>query len=702
MQDGPSETNLEQAFENLQKSVRSTAGQLRQARAIPQIDGTLRAIERLALNQLRISQPEAPACKMGCDACCHRSIEATALEAVLAAIYIDSQLRPDAKHRLKKRLAEMMRHIAQKPEQPIQDRRLPCPMLEDGRCTIHPVRPQACAIQSSPDVAPCQTAQVNSTIPFPATDNEHQALTAIQRGLQDGLQDAGLWGVPVDFARAVHLALGNLPTIGQYLSGYPIFELAALPQPLDDSPRPEPMEDRNHALYTLGDSSRAFHTRSTDSAEEAVFRLNVPMTYGSEDDVQTQRARMLRAFDDLRNGVWSQADLFSALANYSPLNLSYQQENDLSFLSELGDWVTRDLASRLYPDLTEPIPKRQQSGKIRVGYIGTGLDRSSGGYWCSGWLKRHGKEFETYAYYLNPNPVPGWEEFRGLANKHFHLPGSVAEAARLIKSHQIDVLIYPDASCEGRNYQFASLRLAPIQCAGWGGPETSGLPNIDYFLSGDDMEPMGAENHYREQLVRLPGTGISYPKPIRAGSGLKKVDFALDDGPLYLCLQTPSKLHPKYDPILKEISDQSGRPIVFFSYPKTASHVVESRLKASGIKPRFMPFMNLMQFYDLVQLADVTLDTPGWSGGITTLLALQQKRPVITLPGQFRRGCHAQAFLRGANAPGLIAESVEDYIDLALSSERRAAAMGNFDSNALFDNPTPAKSLNDFLMAVCS
>ena len=112
--------------------------------------------------------------------------------------------------------------------------------------------------------------------------------------------------------------------------------------------------------------------------------------------------------------------------------------------------------------------------------------------------------------------------------------------------------------------------------------------------------------------------------------------------------------------------------------------------------------MNLMQFYDLVQLSDVTLDTLGWSGGITTLLALQQRKPVITLPGEFRRGCHASAFLKATHLSGLIAKDAEDYIDLALNVDRRASAMTGMDLAPLFDNPAPARALNDFLTAVCT
>ena len=39
------------------------------------------------------------------------------------------------------------------------------------------------------------------------------------------------------------------------------------------------------------------------------------------------------------------------------------------------------------------------------------------------------------------------------------------------------------------------MRLAPVQCVGWGHPVTTGSPNIDYYLSGD-METDESDSHY--------------------------------------------------------------------------------------------------------------------------------------------------------------------------------------------------------------
>ena len=38
--------------------------------------------------------------------------------------------------------------------------------------------------------------------------------------------------------------------------------------------------------------------------------------------------------------------------------------------------------------------------------------------------------------------------------------------------------------------------------------DTTGIPNLDYFVSCDAMEPPDAEAHYSETLVRLPGPTV--------------------------------------------------------------------------------------------------------------------------------------------------------------------------------------------------
>ena len=50
------------------------------------------------------------------------------------------------------------------------------------------------------------------------------------------------------------------------------------------------------------------------------------------------------------------------------------------------------------------------------------------------------------------------------------------------------------------------LRASPrCRCVSFGHPDTTGIPNMDWWISSERFEPPGAEEHYSERLWRMPG-----------------------------------------------------------------------------------------------------------------------------------------------------------------------------------------------------
>ena len=62
---------------------------------------------------------------------------------------------------------------------------------------------------------------------------------------------------------------------------------------------------------------------------------------------------------------------------------------------------------------------------------------------------------------------------------------------------------------------------------------------------------------------------------------------------------------------------------------------------------------------------DLMLDSIGWSGGNTTLEALAQDLPVVTLEGALMRGRVSAGILRMMGMPEAIADTIDDYVALA-------------------------------------
>jgi len=94
---------------------------------------------------------------------------------------------------------------------------------------------------------------------------------------------------------------------------------------------------------------------------------------------------------------------------------------------------------------------------------------------------------------------------------HLHMLWQVALA-----SFGGDVLVFPDLGLDTLAYLLAFGRFAPVQCAFWAMPTTSGHQNVDYYLVGesflDDVgEWWGAQ--YSEQVVMLDRLGSYLFRP---------------------------------------------------------------------------------------------------------------------------------------------------------------------------------------------
>jgi predicted O-linked N-acetylglucosamine transferase (SPINDLY family) len=452
-------------------------------------------------------------------------------------------------------------------------------------------------------------------------------------------------------------------------------------------------------------------------ARWALAMCHLPAVREPGDDLPGVRARFAEQLGELER--WFDAGRSGlgplAIGVAQPFWLAYQDEPNRDLLERYGRLCARLMQSWQAGRAPRPVARRAP-GALRVGVVSQYFRAHS--VWnaiVKGWFRQLDTRrvaLSAFCLGAHEDAETRYARSRAACFEQGHL--GLERWAEVIADARPDVLIYPEIGMDPMSLKLASLRLAPVQAASWGHPETTGLPTIDYFLSAHGLEPPGAEAHYSEQLVRLPNLGCWVePEPAQA----RPPDLAtwgIEPGvPLLLCPGSPFKYAPEHDRVLAEIARRLGRcRMLFFSYRSGAlSHKLQARLRAAfaahGLDfercARFVPWQERDAFYGLLERADVYLDTLGFSGFNTALQAIQCGLPVVALEGRFLRGRLASGILRRIGLDELVVANEAQYVELAL---RLAGDPGYRDSvrarivaqrPVLFGDAAPIRALEDFL-----
>ena len=366
--------------------------------------------------------------------------------------------------------------------------------------------------------------------------------------------------------------------------------------------------------------------------------------------------------------------------------IAYQQQDDREVMRRLSQVISGmlDLPAQA------AVERVRRPGPIRLGIASELLYRHNAAWWALDWLAQLPQRdyaFFTYAFHEVRDPVADGFARLGTHRSLTFREESADRALATIRADDLDILILPDIGMTPSSRVLSLHRVAPVQLTAWGHPVTSGSPCIDYYLSSDLMEPPGAEAHYTEQLVRLPNLGLFLrPAPPVAG----EASFGLPEGRILLgCLQSLYKYVPGHDAVLPAIAREVPQALFVFleGQPAHMTTVLRARLAAAfaaaGLDADrhvvFLPRQSYEGYRLLAGQMDVCLDSIGWSGGNSTLEAIEAGVPVVTLPGAFMRGRHSAAILGMMGMQDLVATDAEDYVakvvalarDPALRAQRR-------------------------------
>ena len=482
------------------------------------------------------------------------------------------------------------------------------------------------------------------------------------------------------------------------------------------------LREQNDVDGALAAYSRGCRIDSENLHCAVAEALLLPPVYRDADDVRRWRSRFEAGLERLhaqlpsRRRSWDRQVLALEWENFL---LAYQGGDDRRLQECYADLLAVLLASAV-PALQAPLALPAVRGRrIRVGFLSAELRTCTIGDYFSSWLLDlpHDR-FEVWCYFTGHLPDELTARLAAGCDRFHALDGPVEALATAVRGDPPDVLVYPDVGLSSQSNLLANLRLAPVQCAAWGHPVTTGSGQIEYFLSCESMEPGDAAAHYRENLVLLPGLGVSYPQPPRPAPRTRAHFGLPEQAHLYVCPNRLHKILPDHDALFLDIlaADPLAVLVFFDSVAPGQRRAFIDRLQrglaARDIAPRqqikFLPTLPHGEFRSALAVADVMLDTPNFSGGSSALDALAAGLPIVALEGRFMRGRQSAAMLRMVGVPELIADDGRRYVELALrvaTDRRYRDALSDrvmAGARALFGRHEPTAALAEALVGLLS
>ena len=144
-----------------------------------------------------------------------------------------------------------------------------------------------------------------------------------------------------------------------------------------------------------------------------------------------------------------------------------------------------------------------------------------------------------------------------------------------------------------------------------------------------------------------------------------------------MCCQALFKYLPQHDYLFPSIAQQNKlAQFVFFDSflgPRITNSFkkrIDKAFKEFNLNYEdycvFWGKLSLQDYLKFNELADIFLDSFGWSGGFSTKDAIACSLPIVTCPGKIMRARQSYGMLRMIGVTETIAKTEEEYIEIAV------------------------------------
>jgi predicted O-linked N-acetylglucosamine transferase (SPINDLY family) len=320
------------------------------------------------------------------------------------------------------------------------------------------------------------------------------------------------------------------------------------------------------------------------------------------------------------------------------------------------------------------------NGKLRIGYVSGDFHNHSVAFFFEPVLLHHDRQkFAIFCYSNDSRDDDTTKRLKATGTEWRSIVGlSDEQAAEKVIRDEIDILVdLSGHSSENRLGLFA-LKPAPLQVSWLGYPHSTGLSQMDYYLTDSLCDPSGMTEHlYTEKLIRLPGSFCCYLPPLQFPV-VKPPPAASTGIVTFGSFNNFAKVNDTLIELWAEILSKVPGSRLFLKSMALGDQVTQksvlAKFQSLGISTDRIALLSVVKsaldHLALYAQIDIALDTYPYHGTTTTCEALWMGVPVVTLAGSTHAARVGVSLLTTVGCQELISVTANNYINIAVELAR--------------------------------
>jgi protein O-GlcNAc transferase len=358
-------------------------------------------------------------------------------------------------------------------------------------------------------------------------------------------------------------------------------------------------------------------------------------------------------------------------------------------LAERRKWADELLKDSGTRRKKPPLIRDRDKPCLKIGYVSAFFHKENWMKPVWGLIGQHDREkFQIHLFSDRTKLAPAIEEHLEPGDCFHEISGlSNEQAAARIRAAKIDILVDLNGYSYPERFPVFLTRPAPLAIGWFNMYATTGFDCFDYLVGDDCVIPENEENHYTEQIKRVPGSyltfsvdydvpEVSQPPCIKNGfvtfgsliSQYKITDQVIESWSEILKDSPTSRLLIR-NKALGKLSNQKYLRSQF-----AERGITQERLSLEGPAGHF-------KFLETYSQIDIALDAFPYNGGTTTTEAIWQGVPVVAFWGDRWVSRTSATLLRAANLDELVAQDLPGYIRLAVQLAGHCEKLTNLRQN---------------------